>query len=162
MRTAKLAKNAKEEKRKARQGKGTEMREGDPKTPKRNEPPAEVDQLAYQLIGAAMEVHSTLGPGYLEAVYEEALCVELEERSIPFKRQAAFAINYKGRTVGEGRLDVLVGGKLIVELKAVDAILPIHEAQVLSYLKATGHPLALVINFNVRVLKDGIKRWILS
>ena len=138
------------------------MKAEDPKTPRRNEPPAEVDLLAHKVIGAAIEVHTILGPGYLEAVYEEALAAELELRGIPFKRQATFTIDYKGRSVGEGRLDILVGGKLILELKAVDAILPIHEAQVLSYLRATRLPLALTINFNVLVLRDGIRRWILS
>jgi GxxExxY protein len=127
-----------------------------------NEPRSEVDQLAHQVIGAAIEVHRVLGPGYLESVYEEALAVELELRGIAFARQVGMAVNYKGKMVGEGRLDFLVGRDLVVELKAVEALAPIHHAQVISYLKATGHSLGLLINFNVRVLKDGVKRIVLT
>lgn len=103
-----------------------------------------------------------LGPGYLESVYEEALAVELELRGIAFARQVGMAVNYKGKMVGEGRLDFLVGRDLVVELKAVEALAPIHHAQVISYLKATGHSLGLLINFNVRVLKDGLQRIVLT
>ncbi len=123
---------------------------------------AEVEQLAYGVIGAAIEVHRMLGPGFLESVYEGALCVELQLRRIPFICQAMVAVNYKGCMVGEGRLDLLVGNALIVELKAVEKLAPIHSAQVLSYLKMTNHQLGLLINFNVPILKDGIKRIILS
>ncbi len=122
----------------------------------------EMSQLTGVVIGAAIEVHRVLGPGFLESVYEEALCVELQLRGIPFRRQPVVAVNYKGRLVGEGRLDLLVSNTLIVELKAVENLTPIHEAQVLSYLKMTSHTLALLINFKVRVLKDGIRRIILS
>ena len=126
------------------------------------EPDKAVDELAHQVIGAAIEVHRTLGPGFLESVYEEALCAELELQGIPYQRQQPVAIDYKGCPVGEGRLDLLVGDNLIMELKAVDTLAPIHTAQVLSYLKMTGYPLALSINFNVPALKEGIKRVILS
>ena len=126
------------------------------------EPNREVDRLAREVIGTAIEVHRVLGPGFLEAVYEEALYVELELRGIQFMHQAPVAVSYKGRCVGEGTLDLLVGETLIVELKAVDALLPIHLAQVISYLKTTSCPLALLINFNVTVVKDGIKRVVLS
>ena len=122
----------------------------------------ERSELTGAVIGAAIEVHRVLGPGFLESVYEEALSVELQLRGIPFKRQPVVAVNYKGRLVGEGRLDLLVSNTLIVELKAVENLTPIHEAQVLSYLKMTSHTLALLINFKVRVLKDGIRRIILS
>ena len=122
----------------------------------------EMNQLTGAVIGAAIEVHRVLGPGFLESVYEEALCVELRLRGIPFRSQPVVAVNYKGQMVGEGRLDLLVSDVLIVELKAVENLVPIHEAQVLSYLKMTNHPLALLINFNVRVLKDGIRRIIFS
>ena len=128
----------------------------------RREPGAELDQLAHGVIGAAIEVHRLLGPGFLESVYEEALCVELKLRGIPFTRQAALGVDYKGHAVGEGRLDLLVGDALVVELKAVDALAPIHSAQLLSYLKATGYQLGLLINFNVPVLRNGIKRVVLS
>jgi GxxExxY protein len=122
----------------------------------------DVERLATRVIGAALEVHSELGPGFIENVYEEALCVELEMRSVPFVRQAPVALNYKGRLVGEGRLDLLVGDILIVELKAVEALTSVHTAQVISYLKITGLQLALLINFNVASLRQGIRRIILS
>jgi GxxExxY protein len=127
-----------------------------------SEPTSEADRLAYAVIGAAIEVHRQLGPGFLESVYEEALCVELEMRGIPFRRQHPIGVSYKGRPVGEARLDLLVGDILVVELKAVDAVVGVHTAQVLSYLKATGHRLALLINFNVPVLKHGIHRVVLT
>jgi GxxExxY protein len=110
------------------------------------------------VIGAAIEVHRILGPGFLESVYESALCVELGLRAIPFQRQLPIPLFYKGIAVGQGRLDLLVAGKLIIEIKSVEAFSPIHKAQAISYLKATGHQLALLINFHAAVLKDGIKR----
>lgn len=121
----------------------------------------DLSQLSGKVIGAAIEVHRLLGAGFLESVYQEALCVELKLRRIPFRCQPVVAVNYKGQQVGEGKLDLLVKDTLIVELKAVEKLAPIHEAQVLSYLKMTGYPLALLINFNVPLLKDGIKRIIL-
>ena len=126
------------------------------------EPTPELDRLANATIGAAIEVHRTLGPGFLESVYEEALAIELETRRIPCARQVPIAVIYKGHPVGEGRLDLLVADRLIVELKAVEALAPIHTAQLMSYLKATRHPLGLLINFNVPVLKMGIRRVVLS
>ncbi len=122
----------------------------------------EISQLSGAVIGAAIEVHRLLGPGFLESVYEEALCVEMQLRRIPFIRQSIVAVSYKGQQVGEGRLDLLVSNTLIVELKAVEKLAPIHEAQVLSYLKMTGRPLTLLINFKVPILKNGIRRIILS
>ena len=126
------------------------------------EPDSRVDGLARAVIGAAIEVHRILGPGYLESVYEEALTLEFSLRQIPFALQKSVSVVYKGHSVGESRLDFLVGGCLIVELKAVEALAPIHQAQVISYLKATGLLLGLLINFNVPLLKDGIRRVILS
>jgi GxxExxY protein len=126
------------------------------------EPDAALDQLAHQTIGAALEVHKVLGPGYLESVYEEALAVELAVRGLRFVRQHPLAVAYKGRRIGEARLDLLVGARLVVEVKAVDQLAPIHTAQVLSYLKMTGLQLGLLINFNVPVLKEGIRRIVLS
>ena len=122
----------------------------------------EMNQLTYAVIGAAMEVHRELGPGFLESVYQHSLAMELQMRGIPHEPKKTVAIYYKGYQVGEGELDFLVGNVLIVELKAVEKLAPIHEAQVISYLKITNHPLALLINFNVPVLKDGIKRIVLS
>jgi GxxExxY protein len=121
-----------------------------------------LERLIHAIIGAAIEVHRALGPGYLESVYEEALCVELEMRSIPFSRQVDVGIRYKDHSVGSGTMDVLVSDILVVELKAVATLAPIHTAQVLSYLKATKHPVGLLINFNVVVLREGIKRVVLS
>jgi GxxExxY protein len=126
------------------------------------EPAAELDALAHEVIGAAIEVHRQLGPGYLESIYEGALCTELELRHIRHVNQYPLNVLYKGRFVGENRLDLLVEGKLIVELKAVDHLHPIQTAQVLSYLKAMNLPLGLLINFNVPVLREGVRRVILS
>jgi GxxExxY protein len=128
----------------------------------RREPDKETDGLAAAVIGAAIEVHRVLGPGYLESVYEEALAIELGLQHFPFERQRPITVKYKKHPVGEGRLDFLAGGRLIVELKAVDALAPIHTAQVISYLKTLSLPLGLLINFNVPLLKQGIKRVILS
>jgi GxxExxY protein len=126
------------------------------------EPDAETDRLAQEVIGAAIEVHRALGPGFLESLYEQAMSIELGLRGISSQRQVPVAVDYKGHSIGESRLDMLVEGKLIVELKAVDQFAPIHTAQVMSYLKATGHRLGLLINFNVVRLKDGVKRVVLS
>jgi GxxExxY protein len=127
------------------------------------EPSEEVDRLANRVIGAAIEVHRELGAGFMESIYEEALCVELELRGIPFVRQAPMNVMFKSHSVGTGRIDILVGGVLVVELKAVELLAPIHKAQVRSYLKATGCKLGLLLNFNSVLLKDGaIKRIILS
>jgi GxxExxY protein len=129
---------------------------------RRREPDASTDRLARAVIGTAIEVHRVLGPGFLESIYEEAMYLELKLRRIPFARQVPVKVDYKGHSVGEARLDLVVGGCLVVELKAVEALAPIHTAQVLSYLKATGYHLGLLINFSVPVLKDAIKRIILS
>jgi GxxExxY protein len=123
---------------------------------------AELESLAHRVIGAAIEVHRSLGPGFLEAVYEQALAIEFELGGIRFERQYPVGVSYKGRLVGEGRLDFLVDTQLVVELKAVDMLLPIHKAQVISYLKLVKRPLGLLINFNVQVLKQGVKRIILT
>jgi GxxExxY protein len=128
----------------------------------RFEPNETLNRLAHSVIGAAIEVHRHLGPGHLESVYEEAICVELTLRGISFARQFGYGIDYKGRTVGTGKLDLLIGNDLVVELKACDGFAPIHTAQVLSYLKATGRHLGLIINFNVTRLQDGVKRVIYS
>lgn len=121
----------------------------------------ELEAMSHDVIGAAIEVHRELGAGYPEIMYEEALCHELTLRGMPHQRQAPFQVHYKGKRVGEGRIDVLVGGRLVVELKSVESIAPLFVAQALSYLKATKQRLALLINFNVVVLKGGIKRVII-
>ena len=126
------------------------------------EPSPELNQLTHVLFGAAIEVHRVLGPGYLEAVYEEALCIELQLRAIPFERQVRFSLEYKGHHIGENRIDLLVCGELVLELKAVETHNALCECQLLSYLKATHKKLGLVINFNVPLLKNGVKRVINS
>jgi GxxExxY protein len=126
------------------------------------EPSEEVDRLTKLVIGAAIEVHRHLGPGYFESVYEEVLGIELTLREISFDHQKPVAVSYKGNAVGEGRLDLLVENVLIVELKTVEAFTEIHKAQVISYLKATNLQLGLLINFNVPVLRHGIKRVVLT
>lgn len=126
------------------------------------EPDANLNELSYQVFGAAIEVHKELGPGYLESVYEDALCIELDLLKIPYKRQYPVAVSYKGHQVGESRLDLFVDQRLIVELKAVEALADVHRAQVISYLKATNCLLGLLINFNVSILKSGFQRIVLS
>jgi GxxExxY protein len=121
----------------------------------RPEPSVEADHWARQVIGAAIEVHKHLGSGHSEQIYENALALEMTSRRIPFLRQVPVNISYKGTVVGEGRLDFLVGGCLVVEIKACAAILAIHRAQTEGYLAMTGHELALLLNFNVPLLKDG-------
>ena len=123
---------------------------------------SELNALSQRVIGAAIEVHRILGPGFLESVYEQALVLELGLQGITCDRQASVYIEYKGHSVGEGRLDLLVGNCLVVELKTVEQLLPIHQAQLLSYLKATRKQLGLLINFNTRVLREGVKRVVLS
>jgi GxxExxY protein len=119
----------------------------------------DINRLTGEVIGAAIEVHKALGPGLLESAYEECLCVELELRKIPYERQKELPIQYKGITLDCGyRLDIVVANSLILELKACEKLEPIHEAQLLTYLKLTGIKWGLLINFNVPVLKEGIKR----
>ena len=122
----------------------------------------ESDPLTASVIAAAIEVHRLLGPGLLESIYQRALCHELLLRGVPFQCQQPVAVNYKGVDLGDDlRLDIVVADQVIVELKAVDKLQPIHEAQVITYLKLTGLHIGLLINFNVRLLKEGIKRLIL-
>jgi GxxExxY protein len=117
------------------------------------------NEISGKIIGAAIEVHRHLGPGLLESAYEECLCCELGLRGIEFKRQVPLPLNYKGLKLDCGyRLDLLVEDKIIVELKTVEAIAPIHEAQILTYLKLKSIHLGLIINFNVRLLVEGIRR----
>ena len=120
-----------------------------------------INELTYELNGAAMEVHRELGPGLLESVYEAALCQELVSRRIDFVRQAAIAVVYKGVPLNCGfRADIIVDGQVILELKASDQLLPIHEAQLINYLKLAHLQVGLLINFNVSILKNGIRRFV--
>lgn len=122
----------------------------------------DITYLTGQVIGAAIEVHKALGPGLLESVYEECLCHEFGLRQIHYKRQQALPVKYKGVKLDCGyRIDILVENLVVLELKSVDSLEPIHDAQLLTYLKLTGLKVGLLINFNVPVLKQGIKRLIL-
>src|SRR5438128_5700723 len=119
-------------------------------------------ELTEQIIGAAIEVHRHLGPGLLESAYEECLCRELQLRNIPFHRQIPLPVDYKGVKLDCGyRIDLLVNGEVVLELKAVEKILPVHEAQLLSYLRLLNKRVGLLINFCVPVLKEGIVRRVL-
>ena len=120
------------------------------------------DNLTEKVIGAAIEVHRHLGPGVLESAYEECLCWELSQARLIVERQVPLPIAYKGINLEVGyRLDLVVEKQLIVELKTVERLLPIHEAQLLTYLKLSGIKTGLLLNFNSAVLKDGIKRMVL-
>jgi GxxExxY protein len=122
-----------------------------------------VNQLTGAIIGSAIEVHRGLGPGLLESAYEECLCRELSLRNVPFERQRPLPVEYKGVRLDCGyRLDLLVADTVVVEIKAVADVLPIHEAQLLTYLKLGGWKVGLLINFNVPVLKRGIRRRVLD
>jgi GxxExxY protein len=123
----------------------------------------EVNRVTEAIIGAAIEVHKTLGPGLLESAYEQCLCRELELRGITFKRQVLLPVAYKGIELDCGyRLDVLVEDQVVVEIKTVESLLPIHEAQLITHLKLGGWQVGLLINFNVPILKQGIVRRVLG
>ena len=120
---------------------------------------ADRDPLSEALIGCAIEVHKALGPGLLESVYEQCLCVELASHSIPFRRQVTLPVTYKTEKIDSGfRLDLLVSERLVVEIKAVEKLQPVHQAQVLTYLKLGQFNRGLLLNFNVPLLRDGIQR----
>ncbi|MCG7991868.1 MAG: GxxExxY protein [Candidatus Thiodiazotropha lotti] len=122
----------------------------------------EFDELSNRVIGCALEVHRELGPGLLESTYEQCFAHELKLNSIRFKLQHPQPVNYKGVRLDCGyRADILIEDKLIIELKSVDAIKGIHEAQLLTYMKLAGFRTGLLMNFNVKKLKDGIKRLVL-
>jgi len=122
-----------------------------------------LNELTEAIIGAAMEVHRTLGPGLLESTYEMCLCRELSIREIPFERQVPIAVEYKGVKLDCGyRADIVVAGMILAEIKAIDSLLPIHDAQLLSYLKLGGWKIGLLINFNVELLKNGLRRRVIG
>lgn len=124
--------------------------------------PDSLDQIAKVIVDAAFRVHTALGPGLLESVYEQCLCHELHKRKIHFQSQVNLPIAYDDIQIDSGlRLDLLVGDQVVVELKAVERLLPLFEAQLLTYLKLSGKRLGLLINFNVPVIRDGIRRIVL-
>jgi GxxExxY protein len=123
----------------------------------------ERDEVSGRVIGAAIEVHRHLGSGLLESAYEECLCFELHERGITYDRQVPLPIIFKGHRLDAGyRMDIIVEQQLIVEVKSVDQLTPIHEAQVLTYLRLSGLQTGLLLNFNTVLLKHGLRRYKLS
>ena len=121
-----------------------------------------VEVIATDVVDSAFKVHSALGPGLLESVYEACLAHELHLRGIAFERQVSLPVHYEGLNLDAGlRLDLVVAGKIVIECKAVETLLPVHKAQLLTYLKLSGHHLGFLINFNVATIKEGIKRVIL-
>ena len=123
----------------------------------------DINEITREVIGAGIAVHRALGPGLLESAYQECLCQELALRGIPFERQVPLPLEYKGIRCECGyRLDILVAGLVVIEVKSVEAIAPIHEAQLLTYLRLGGWTVGLLMNFNVVVLKNGIRRKVLG
>jgi GxxExxY protein len=124
--------------------------------------PVETEEVASTIVDAAFTVHLTLGPGLLESVYEQCLAYELTERGLQFQRQIVLPIEYKRLRIDGGlRLDMVVEDRVIVELKAVDKLAPVHMAQILTYMRLTGLRLGFLVNFNVSLIKDGIHRVVL-
>jgi GxxExxY protein len=120
------------------------------------------EELSHEIIGAAIEVHRCLGPGLLESTYKICLCQELRLRGVQFRAEIDLPVNYKGILLDCGyRMDVIVEEAIVLELKAVERLLPVHEAQLMTYLRLSGFRVGLLINFNVPVLKDGLKRRVL-
>lgn len=120
-----------------------------------------INILSEKIIGCAIEVHKNLGPGLLESVYEKALAIELEIEGLKFEQQKSLSISYKGKSIGDFKVDILVEENIVLELKSVERHDPVFEEQLLSYLKLGNYKLGLLINFNNKLLKEGIKRLIL-
>ncbi len=120
----------------------------------------ETERVAREVIGAAIAVHRQLGPGFVERIYRRSLCVELRFREVQFEQHKRVAVTYRGEPVSIDQLDLVVGGVVVVELKAVKELRPIHQAQVLSYLKASGCRIGLLLNFNVMQLVHGLHRFV--
>ncbi|TAL27278.1 MAG: GxxExxY protein [Alphaproteobacteria bacterium] len=117
--------------------------------------------LSGKVVDAIFKVHKELGPGFLEKVYEECLCIEFSDRKIPFQRQVQVNMTYNGRQVpADFRIDLVVDNKILIELKAVEQLHSVHEAQMYSYLKMSGLPLGFLVNFNVALIKDGLRRFV--
>jgi GxxExxY protein len=121
----------------------------------------EINLLTQKIIGHAIEVHRVLGPGLLETIYEAAMCIEFDDAGVKYERQTRLPAYYKGRLLGEYRVDLVVDDLVLVEIKSTERLNPVFEAQLLTYLRLTGKRIGLLINFNSRLLKDGVKRLIL-
>ncbi len=122
----------------------------------------EAEWVMHHTIGCAIAVHRVLGPGFLESIYHKAMCIELENRSLPYERERAIQVRYRGVEIPGQRVDLIVKQLIVVELKSVAQLDQVHRAQVISYLRTTGLKGGLLINFRVRRLKDGIQRIVLS
>jgi GxxExxY protein len=122
---------------------------------------AESEALVTQVIGCCIEVHRTLGPGLLEVVYTRAMCVELAASEVPYESEVAIPVMYRDQLLSHQRLDLVVAGQIVLELKAVERLAPVHQAQLLSYLRLSRLRIGLLVNFNVPVLHEGLKRIIL-
>jgi GxxExxY protein len=120
-----------------------------------------INALTEKIIGCAIQVHKHLGAGLLESIYENALCLEFGAAGLRYQRQVAIPVNYRGHKIGEHRLDLLVEDTVVVEIKSVERIEPLFEAQVLTYLKISGKKVGLLINFNSRLLTQGVQRFVL-
>jgi len=119
-----------------------------------------MNEITRTVIGAAIEVHKQLGPGLLESAYEECLCYELTQHNLSFRRQVALPIIYKEVKLNHGyRMDILVENTLVLELKVVDNLTPVHEAQILTYMRLAKKPIGLILNFHVKLMTDGLKRY---
>ena len=123
--------------------------------------PEELEMLMHRTIGCCIAVHRALGPGLLESIYSRAVCIELDTQGIAFETEKPFPIMYRGQLLCHQRLDFVVAGRLVLEIKAVDHLDPVHHAQLLSYLRASKLRAGLLINFNVPVLQNGLKRIVL-
>lgn len=121
----------------------------------------EQNEITERIIGCAIEVHRNLGPGLLENIYEEAMCIELASAGLAYEQQKELPVYYKRRLIGKQRLDLLVENQVVIELKAVRELEPLFQAQLLGYLRMGGYSLGLLINFNTKLLKQGIKRLII-
>jgi GxxExxY protein len=121
----------------------------------------ELNKITEKIIGCGIEVHRELGAGLLESIYESALCIELKNHGLKYERQKTIPVEYKGCKIGEFRIDLLVENSVVVELKSVERFDPVFEAQILSYMKLGNYKIGLLMNFNSRLLKDGIKRYII-
>ena len=121
----------------------------------------EHDPLTQRIIGCAMEVHRQLGPGLMESTYEEALCIELKDQGMSFLRQAGVPVFYKGHLIGEHRPDLVVQDRVVVEVKSVERLIGVHQAQLLAYMRVLKKPIGLLLNFNSEVLRTGIRRLVI-
>jgi GxxExxY protein len=138
--------------------KDTETTRGKETTGPQRHRDTEINGLTQRIIGCAIEVHRILGPGLLESVYETAMCIEMNTTGLSYTQQIRLPAHYKGRLLGHYRIDLIVEDQVLVEIKSVERMLPLFEGQLLTYLRVTGKRVGLILNFNSRVMKDGITR----